>query len=474
MNVAQILSVLKARWIPALIIFLLVVAGTLIFTFTQPKLYTASASMVVDITPDPVSAMMFGGRNSPAMLTTQVEIIRSDRVAQRVVRNLKLAEIPAIRQQWQDGSDGDAAIENWLTDFLQKGVRPAVSQAGSNVINVGYTATDPTFAATVANAFVQAYLQTAVELRVDPAREYSGFFSKQVEDARKALEAAQNKLSDFQRENSIIGSGDRYDLEMNKLSILSEQLVALQSAVATSQTRADNAAGSTGVMSSAIVSSLRGEVAQAQVQLQNLKVRYGNKHPEVIQAEANLAELRNRLAVESGTASGVIRRDADIDKKREVELQASVDEQRAKVLALKNVRDQAEVLNRDVQNAQHAYDLLLDRYNQSTLQSQNRQTNASLLALATPPRLPSSPKIMANLLVGFVFALAAAGAIALLLEHFDRRVRTATDAVKVLGLPVIGIMPRPTQSRRFKGQLLENQRRVISGRRLPALGGGGQ
>ena len=60
---------------------------------------------------------------------------------------------------------------------------------------------------------MQAYLETSIELRVDPAKQYSGFFTDQQKAARDALEAAQNKLSAFQKEKQIIGSDDRLDLD---------------------------------------------------------------------------------------------------------------------------------------------------------------------------------------------------------------------------------------------------------------------
>jgi polysaccharide biosynthesis transport protein len=107
MTFGQFLSILRARWWAALLIFVLVVATTLIVNLLLPKQYKATASVLVDSKPDPVSVAMFGGQ-SPGFMATQVDIIQSDRVAQRVVRNLKLSENPQIRQQWQDETNAIA------------------------------------------------------------------------------------------------------------------------------------------------------------------------------------------------------------------------------------------------------------------------------------------------------------------------------------------------------------------------------
>jgi uncharacterized protein involved in exopolysaccharide biosynthesis len=102
---------------------------------------------------------------NPSVVATQIDVIQSDRVAFKVVRNLRLTENAQIREQWQQATDGAGSIEQWLSTVFQKSldVRPSRE---SNVITVTYKAADPKFAAALANAFVQAYLETNIEMRV--------------------------------------------------------------------------------------------------------------------------------------------------------------------------------------------------------------------------------------------------------------------------------------------------------------------
>jgi len=474
MNLGNVIAVLRARWLPAVLAFALVLGAAVAYTVLAPKMYTATSTLVIDIKPDPVSSMLYGGAASPAMMNTQVEVIRSDRVAMRVVRNLKLTEVPEIRKLWEKISKGDGTIENWLVEFMLKNVDVQVARAGSNVVNVAYRGTEPQFVATIANAFVQAYLETAVELRVDPAREYSGFFGKQVDEARAALEAAQLRLSKFQQAQGIIATDERYDVEMSRLNMLSQQLVSLQALSGESSSRqaqvATNANNLSEVLTNPLVAALKTDVNRAEAKVQELSARYGDKHPQVVEARATLNEQRARLAAETRNVTGGVSVSARIDRAREGQVRASLEEQRAKVLRMKEVRDQSSVLARDVENAQRSYDLLLNRYNQSNLESQNRQSNAAMLARATPPGAPSSPKVAANLMIGIFFGIAVGLGVAFSLEQFDKRIRVPSDAISALGLPVIGIMPTPTIGRRMRVQLAQAQDRMISGRRLPAPG----
>ncbi|MEP6501857.1 MAG: Wzz/FepE/Etk N-terminal domain-containing protein [Betaproteobacteria bacterium] len=468
MNLSHFLAVIRARWLPALAVFLVVVAASIAYVTFATRIYAATASLLIDSKPDPVSAML-GGGTSPAVINTQIEIIRSDRVAARVVQNLKLADTADLKAAWERGGKSGGTLQEWLTNFIEAGLDVGVARPGSTVINITYRSADPRFAATVANAYVQAYLETSIELRVDPAKQYSGFFTDQQKAARDSLEAAQNKLSAFQKEKQMIGTDDRFDLELSRLNLLTQNLVAIQQARVDASTRlgqTGNATQMSEVLGNGTVSGLKSELSSAELKLQELSSRFGDKNPQVQDARAAVAELKNKVARATNDVTGAVGIDARVSRARESELQAAIDAQRTKVLALKETRDQGAVLQRDVDNAQHSYDLVYNRANQTNLESQNRQSNATVISQASVPGEPSSPKVVANLLMGVVGALVLALGTAILIEQFDKRIRTTADAIDFLGLPVIGIMPSPSMNRRLRGQMALIQERVISGRRL--------
>jgi succinoglycan biosynthesis transport protein ExoP len=469
MNLSHFLAVLRARWLSAVVVFAVVLTAAIVYLIFATRVYTATASLLIDAKPDPVSTMLYGGA-TPALINTQIEIIRSDRVAQRVAQNLKLADLADMRAAWASAKSG-LTIQEWLIEFVENGLDPKVISPGSNVIMISYRSADARFAATAANAYVQAYLETSIELRVDPAKQYSGFFTDQQKDARDALETAQTKLSAFQKEKGIIGTDDKFDLEMSRLTSLTQELVAIQTArvdASTRQGQIGNAGQLSEVLGNGTVNGLKSDLSTAELKLQELSSRYGDKHPQVQEARAAVNELRGKIARATNDVTGAIGIDARVSHAREAEIQAAVEAQRVKVLALKETRDQGAVLARDVDNAQRSYDLVYSRASQTNLESQNRQSNATVISQATTPSTPSAPKTLSILLMGFLGAVGLGVGVALLLEQFDKRLRTTSDAFEFLGLPVIGIMPSPTMNRRLKGQMALIQDRVVSGRRLPA------
>lgn len=468
MTFTQFFSILRARWKLSVLVFALTVLAALAISLSLAKKFTASASIVVDVKPDPISGIVLGQMMTPAIMATQVDIIQSDRVARRVIRNLKLAESPEVRQKWDAATGGQGSIEDWLARSFQTQLDVKPSRE-SNVITIGFQAPDPNFAAGLANAFVKAYVETTVDLRVDAAKQYGSFFVQQAKDARETLEQASSKLSEFQQANGIVGTDERLDVETNRLNELSTQLVMAQAVAAESSSRQNQAAGGKGdrlteSLNNPVISSLSIELSRAEANLQELNSRLGNSHPQVQQARANIAELRTRLDTEKSRVTGSVGVTANINSSRLGEIRAQLETQRTRVLKMKEQRDSMSVLQRDVENAQRAYDAIVARLNQTNLESQTQQSNINVLSLATPPLTPSSPKVLLNTAVAvFIGTLLAIG-LALVRELLDRRVRGTGDLVEALGLPVLGVMPKPVGKR--GGPSLMAQR-IISGR-LPA------
>ena len=473
MSFGQCLAILRARWKGALLLFALTVSSAIGVSLWLPRQYTATASVVVDFKPDPVTAMIYGNLPPPGLMGTQVEVLQSERVARRVIRNLKVADSPQVRKQWLEATGGVGSIETWLLEAFQKRLEVKPSRE-AGVISVSYKAPDPNFAAGVANAFVQAYLETNLALRVDPAKQYSTFFDNRSKDARETLEKAQTRLSDFQKAKGIMATDERLDIETARLSELSTQAVMLQGLTSESGSRQAQARGAAAdrmqeVLSNPLISTLKADLSRAEARLQELNARLGTDHPQVVEAKANIDSLRARVEGETQRVTGGVGVSDSIVRQRGADIRAALEAQRAQVQRMKAVRDESSVLVRDVEGAQRAYETVVARFNQSTLESQTTQSNANMLTVAEPPLEPSSPKLLLNSAVAVLLGgLLAVGA-TLLLELMNRRVRSAQDVSETLGLPVLGTLALPPR-RKFLRRLdpsTRAQQRMVGVSRLP-------
>jgi len=445
MNPRQLLLILKARWWLALLILILAVAGTYTVSLYLPKKYTATTQLMVDIrSRDPIAAMLM-----PASMATQEDIIRSDRIAQKVVKNLRLAENAAVREQWREATGGRGRLEVWLAELLQKQLTVIPPRRDSNILTLEYTAVDPGFAAAVVNAFAQAYVEATVELRVEPARQYAQWFGEQGKLLRADLERSQAKLSAFQQQKGIVAREENLDTEMAKLAELTSQLTAIQAQTvdARSKQRSDTESLPE-VMGSSVVAGLRADIARLEARQKDAAINLGANHPQYKSMQAELTELRANLALESRQVAAGFGTTRSVSSDKERALKEALEVQKRKLLQLRNERDQLAVLQRDVDAAKSTYEAVAARYTQASLESQATQTNVAVLSPATEPLEASSPRILRYTAMAVFFGLLAGLGAAFLWEMLDRRVRCLEDVAEMLQMPVLGVVQRHKRSRR--------------------------
>jgi len=462
MTLKHYLQVVWARKWLVLGLLVLVSAAGITTTMMLPRQYTAESTMVVEMRIDPVLGALAPSLAAPGYMATQIEIIRSERVASRVVQMLGIERSPSAARQWRESTGGKIPIERYFASLLQRGLVVDVVR-GSNLINVTFSAPDPQFAQAAANAFVQAYLDVSVELRIAPARQSAAFLDEQTKVLRANLEAAQAKLTKFQQEKGIVVSDERLDQENTRYTTLASQLATAQAELVETSTRRRNTGSesSPDVLSSPAIQMLKSQLATAQTKLTEMSAIVGANHPGRIQLEAQIAELKKQLDAEmrrvSGGTSTVSRGSAE----KVAELKALLDDQKKRLLALRSDRDQIAVYLRDVDTAQRAYDAVTSRVGQFNLESQNNQANTRLLSPAIEPLEPSRPKVKVGI-VGSILAGLAMGLLAAIgWEFVDRRVRAPEDLMVVPGVPVIGVL-RADGARR------------PAFRRIPLLAGAGQ
>jgi len=439
MTPKQVLLILFAHRYVAVLVFILVSLAGVTFTWVTPKTYQASTDLLVDSRADPIAGAVITGNN---YIATQIAILQSERVAIGVVKRLRIADTPSLVEQWNKATQGKVPLENYYASLLRKGLLTE-PLSGSNVIRLTYEGADPKFVTAVVNTYAQAYLDLTVDLRVEPVRQYAEWFDDRLKSLRDNVEAAQAKLSEFQREKGIVGNDQRADVESQRLDALLAQLVAIQGENMAISSRQKTSGGemSPDVQASPVVQGLRSELNRAEAKLTELSVNLGPNHPQRVQIEGQVAELKQQLVQEIGRVSGstgVAKTTAGL---RESELRAVIAAQKERVLSLRAQRDHLAVLTQDVEAAKRIYDSVLQRSNQLNLEKQTDQANVSILSPAVEPTAPAKPNIPKYLAGTVLGAIVAAFAAAMGLEMLNRKVRVVQD-ILVDDVPVLGVIER--------------------------------
>jgi polysaccharide biosynthesis transport protein len=459
MHLSEVWRVLRARKQRFLLIsggcVLLAVSITLIL----PETYVATVSVVIDSkATDPVTGAAAPGELMPSNLITQLDIIASTRVALKVVDRFHLDSNPQMIESFAAATGGAGTIRDWLAARLLNKLTAEPTHQ-SSVVNISFAAPDPQFAAGVANAFADAYMQTDFELNMDPASRQASWFDQQLQQLKRNLQLAQERLSQYQQKKSIVASDDRLDVENAKLAELSSQYVLAQSAVSDTDTRRRqmNQALKKGeiqqlpdILGNSLLQSMKADLTRAQGRLAQLAQRYDRNHPEYQSAAAEVQTLEARFSAELQTATGSINQAAEMAVQRASELQHQVDRQKQQILELRQTRDNVSVLQRDMEIAQHAYDAVSNRASEVRLQSQLNQSTVAILSPAAIPAKPARPIVALNVALGLFFGIALATSLCSFAEIRDPRLRLTRGVTELAGLPILAEIPQRASKRQVR------------------------
>lgn len=446
MTVHQFLLACRYRWRLALAVWATtVLAVFLLASFVMPPQYRASSELLIQ---DEILDAGTGAAQpapQPGRLATQADVVRSERVMLRAIRAMGLQDSSDLRAKWASRTGGEGHFESWLVERLQKktDVRPT---RDSNVLYVSHSAPDPRFAADFVNALVKAYRDTALELKLEPARRYSAFYDERVRQFRERLRRAQQESSAFNRRNGITTIDEKLDVEDARLAEISAQVVALQAKAGEAQRReleaAANPSGMEDVLKDPTVASLAAAMALQETRHQEITERLGNRHPQVIESQAALATLATRLDIAKRRAAAAFRGNSKVAASQLAERTRALEAQREKVLERRTLRDQARILQNDVELAQREFDAMAARLSKANLETNAPQANVSILKPATAPSMPIAASRNTTLALAVLAGLLLALVVLVATEARDRRLRDVDDVHSVLQQPVLTVLKR--------------------------------
>ncbi|HEY6864701.1 MAG TPA: chain length determinant protein EpsF [Burkholderiales bacterium] len=448
MNFYLLLSALRARAGVFALVLLATILVTAVVSVLLPKKYVATATLLADMRDEQSLTVPTTLGSQAGYLQTQVDILTSQKVARRVAQDLKLAEDKQARADWQSDTGGKGSFDDWLADQLLKNLK--VDTGGGRTVQVMYTAPDPAFAATAANAFAKAYMDTILELRVAPTRQAAVWFDDQLKVLRNNLEQAKGRLAKYQSDKNIVVTDERMDTDNTRLMELSAELsrVQAQAVDVTSREKQAREFLAQGVAADKIpdiianpfIQGMKTELLRGEARLSELSTRYGPNYPAVQTQVAENADLRQRLQVEMNKIVDGLQNQVRQLGRREQELRDALNAQRTRLLQARSGRNELSAYMGDVDTAQRAYDAALQRSTVSKIESRASQTNVALLNPASAPLDPSKPKVGLNILLSAIVGIMLGIAVVFLLETVDRRVRSYDDLYVGASVPVLAVL----------------------------------
>src|SRR4030042_2990812 len=237
----QYYKIIKERkWI-VIAAFVTTVLTTFIGSLVWPPLYEAIATLVLDYdssNPMNMSNVPTAGMlQSVESINTQVEIIKSRRIALDVIDHLKLDKHPDIIRKFNEAKEGNPVffwkddksnmdIRTWLADkFLSSHIKVEPTR-DTRFLYIKFYSSDPNFSAEVANAYARAYAGYNLELKVQPFKEAGQWFSEKLENVKTKADKTSEELREFQKKKGVVSvEGKYYDDALQRLDQINRELV---------------------------------------------------------------------------------------------------------------------------------------------------------------------------------------------------------------------------------------------------------
>lgn len=442
----QLASMISARRGTIFKTLMATMAVTIVVTLLLPKTYTASSDVFLDYKGnDPINGRLFSPMMDESYMQTQLDMIKSQAVAEKVIDALDLERTAAYRESVE--RQGEARAHSQLVKRINDQTL-VVTRRSSRVIEVEYAAGAPEQARDLANAVVRAYIDLNQQISSASARARREQYNAQLEHLRKEADSIQEKLTKYQQDVGILDPNERNDLQSRQLGDLMTSLITVQNQQQEAQAR-KNATDSLvrgglridelpEVAQRPNINDLKSKLSDVNKRLADIQDVLGPRHPKTLALISERDDIAARISREARSSLDAQQIDTRRLAMQEEALRKEVDTQRAKLLEQKKHRDTITSYQRQLDSVERVYNTALAKYDEILMASNINTFDLTVLRVAEVPSSHSKPLLLQNIAASILVGLALGFCLALLYELGQRRVRCEDDLVRGIHLPLIG------------------------------------
>ena len=460
--------VYRRRWgIAGLAFFITLLVLVIVYMMTP--VYSSSVSLLVEDNKSKFSTMAVvvnsGLRQERTYYQTQVEMLQSRVLLEAVVDRLKLTSNPLFNASAQPsllgGLMSGMGIDSAMPKVRDEGkVREAIaseldsmvsieSNKTSQLIRIVVQSTDKAMAAAIANAVADSYIELDLEARYKMTQKATGWMNARLVGLKDNLDKSERALQSYRELHNIINTKE---LELggatSQLGAALGNLTAARLARAQAQTNLDQVRRARGnevvlpmVQRNPLVANLIGAVAEHERKISELSNRYGPQHPKLLQAQAELKQARENLRLQVADVVSGFEREYEMARANESALAGSVAEAKQSIQGSNRKEYELSALERDVKTNQELYNVFMGELKGTAAVSDMQTVVARVVDPAIVNDIPIKPRKLLIVNLAFVLSLLLGIAIAFLMEYLDNSVRSAEDAERKLGLPLLAAVP---------------------------------
>lgn len=483
-------DVIRKLWRRKTSITTVTILGTvlaMLYIMQMTPRYTATASVMVDPRQNQTvdfQAVLSGLPADQATIESEIQVLQSRSLAERVVKRLRLYEdpefngrlraptfktrflkslslknlLPADVQEILSLND-DAppdAVENILMReriALVDGLlsRLLISRVGrSRVIAITVLHTEPARASEIANTVADLYIVEQLEAKFEATRRAAKWLNDRLTGLRSQVNESESAVESYRKSSRLI-EGKGTTIASQQMGELNSQLIVARGARAEATARLrqvsellnekNGAESAAEVLNSPLIQGLRGQEAEIQRRAAELSQEFGEKHPKMINIRAEIGDLKSKISAEVRKIVQGLRNEVEVAEAREQELTRGLEQLEARVASLNQREVQLRALEREAEANRALYETFLTRFKETQEQEDIQRPDARIISRAETPSSPTAPRKRLLIFVAFILSACAGVALAFVVESLDRGYRSTEDVESDTGIPAIGLVP---------------------------------
>lgn len=481
--------------------------ATLLASFLVMRItpiYSATASLLIESEQAKVTSIqeVYGlDSTRKEYLQTQYEILKSRKIAQRVVEQLELvkhplfdpaqqsrplgwlkdikvhitnklrAKFPALvpdteisPEQIKSSSDLAAAKKERVIQLFSKNLTVTPIK-NTQVIDITYESQSPALAALIANTVAEVYIESYLQAKFNMTSKATTWLNDSLDGLREKLIAAEKRLADFYEREKLVEIDGVVGLAADELQGISDQLLTAQNDLKRQKAiyeqvnvKGDNLAELAQlpiILNHSSVQNVNRELIKAESKYSELSRVYGPKHPNIISVTAEIDSIKRARDAQIKSLIGGISADyrtAYYAAQSKVSaLQQEVSDGKANYRRLSTLDTQRRSLQREVDINQQLYNSFFTRLKETNELGGFETPNARVLDPAPIPGRATKPQKSLIVFLTAVASIAFGVFVVLIFEAFNNGIRSIDDVEQILGQRMLGLIP--WQKHKRKGDL---------------------
>ncbi len=478
--------ILRRKWLVVGVLFFIFMS-TLIFSLSAKKLYRATGTIEVSTESQKVTKfedVVTEGLRSQEFIATQVSLLKSTAVADRVIHGINLKDHPiisgddnhddsfsigkitadikaSIRSIFQKDSENVATStliterieDKKLMDFFQRNLEVTPNR-NSMIINVSFISPDRQLSQDAVNQLMEEFVAWKMDQRMDSSGKARQYLMKQIDRAKIHLEEAEEKQHQFARQAGIVSMDSRLNNVFRQLEDINAALGQAEADLITKETLYEQAVidgpeSLPQVLNSEMINDLKKEHATLQSEYENLIEIFHEDYPDVKAITSRMNSINERITSESVKIFNSIRHEFLSARNRFEVLQKNMEEKKQLALELNERATQYTIMSREVETNKAIYQSLLERAKEIESMAGISPSNIQVVDKASLPIFPAKPNVKRNLLLAIVVGLMAGLGVAFLIEYFSDTITNPDQIMDRFQIPILGVLPLETISKDY-------------------------